>query len=117
MDEQTHFKNAMILCKKLMPEKAYGPRLEVTLQNPTSDDLVNAFKALQQFGHASMATFNTLKAAHQLNEVPVEFLRVSPLQAVSTSITCLFVEKITTSLALTLYRLLDRIRVGTNLDH
>ncbi len=93
----------------IMPQKAYGPRLEVTLQNPTLDDMVLAYNELMMFCNATVQFFNVAKAMHQCGQIPIESLRYSPLQTVLTTTFCLFPKMITRTLGDLFYLLLDRV--------
>lgn len=92
----------------IMPQKAYGPRIELTLQNPTLEDLILAHLELAQFCSATVQFFNIAKALHQCGQIPLEVLRYSPLQTVLTSTFCLFPKFMTNSLGDLFYLLLDR---------
>lgn len=93
---------------EIMPQKAYGPRIEITLQNPTIEDLKLAHNELSDFCSATIQFFNVAKALHQCGQIPLEVLRYSPLQTVLTSTFCLFPQVITNSLGDLFYLLLDR---------
>lgn len=93
----------------IMPQKAYGPRLEVTLQNPTLDDLLLAYNELGSFCKATVQFFNVAKAMHQCGQIPLEALRYSPLQTVLTKTFCLFPKVMTRTLGDLFYLLLDHV--------
>lgn len=96
-----------------MPQKAYGPRIEVTLQNPTLAELLLAYEELFALGKAITELFNMLKALYQCGLVPLEMMRCSPIQTVLTDTICLFPQKFTDSIANYFYLLLDHVLRGT----
>lgn len=104
--------SARKLYSTIMPQKAYGPRLEITLQNPTLAQLLLAYQEMAALGQVMTELFNMLKALYQCNLIPLEKLRCSPLQTVLTETVCLFPEKFTDSIANYFYFMLDHVSKG-----
>ncbi len=109
---RVHFKRAEALYSTVLPDKAYGPRVELTLQNPTLDELETAYDTLVEFAEAIICLFNVTKAMYQCNVAPKEILRCCPLQAVQTETLCSIPRMFTRSIANYFYSLLEHIVSG-----
>jgi hypothetical protein len=95
-----------------MPQKAFGARFELTLQNPDLEHLLLAYEVIFDFAKGMIGLFNMLKAVWQCGLVPQELLRFSPLQAIATDVVCLFPRMYTESIANYFYLLLDHVVRG-----
>lgn len=111
-DAQTHFHRAEALYSTILPDKAYGPRVELTLQNPTLEELVTAYDTLTEFAEAVICLFNVTKAMYQCEMAPKEILRCCPIQAVQTATLCSIPRMFTRSIAKYFYSLLKYIASG-----
>ncbi len=109
---RTQYKAAQALLNEILPEKAYGPRVELTLQNPTREQLAEAFETLCEFADAIICMCNMTKAVYQCQAAPKEILRCCPLQAVKTKTLICIPRKMTFSIANYFYLLLDFIVAG-----
>ncbi len=113
VNSRKEWKDAQKLYATIMPQKAYGPRIEITLQNPTLVELLLAYEEMVALGQAMTELFNMLKALYQCGLIPLEMMRCSPLQTVLTDTICLFPQKFTDSIANYFYLLLDHVLRGT----
>jgi hypothetical protein len=114
--ERTHLARAETLYDLILPEKAYGPRVEITLQNPTLEELILAYDNLKEFSDAVLCLFNVTKAVYQCGMLPREILRCCPIQAVRSTTLCSIPRKFSRSIANYFYRLLDYITSAGNLQ-
>ncbi len=109
---RTHYNRAEALYSQVLPDKAYGPRVELTLQNATLEELTRAYDALAEFAEAVVCLFNVTKAIYQCGLAPKEILRCCPIQAVQTETLCSIPRMFTRSIANYFYSLLQHITSG-----
>ncbi len=66
---RSQWRDAKDLYATIMPQKAFGARLEITLQNPDLEDLVLAYEVVKDLAKAMVGLFNMLKAVWQCGMV------------------------------------------------
>lgn len=63
---------------------SYGARLEVSFVNLGKYQLVSAFEALRELGRDCIASHCVLSSLYSEGKIPLETMRFSPIQVVST---------------------------------
>ncbi len=70
---------------KSLRETTAGIRLEVSFQNIGSEQLQQAYLGIQRLGDAILSSHFALQDLHKQRYIPIESLRYSPVQIVTTS--------------------------------
>ena len=63
---------------------SYGARLEVSFMNMSKYELVSAYESLRELGRDCIATHCILSSLFSESKIPLETMRFSPIQVVST---------------------------------